>query len=125
YDDFETLANCFEVVADDRYLRVRILDERVADLLQDLPPVLRRCYITDDQLRARRDAGHLAVDIVQSRIPNPGATMSGDFGEIVTFILHAMLERAIVETIGPKKWRLKQDRTKPTPHTDVVQFRTP
>ena len=50
--------------------------------------------------------------------------MSGDFGEIVSYIYFGAQEEAIVP-IGPKRWRLKQDRTKPAPGSDLVQFILP
>jgi hypothetical protein len=50
--------------------------------------------------------------------------MAGDFGEILVFLYHAAVEPG-VELIGPKKWRLKQDRTKPAPYSDVVHFVLP
>lgn len=50
--------------------------------------------------------------------------MAGDFGEILSYIYLAgeVLPR---RAIGPKKWRLKQDRTKPAPGSDVIQFILP
>lgn len=50
--------------------------------------------------------------------------MSGDFGEILVYLYQAAKEHP-VEAIGPKKWRLKQDRTKPSPHSDVVHYVLP
>ncbi|SFM36040.1 protein of unknown function [Ectothiorhodospira mobilis] len=50
--------------------------------------------------------------------------MAGDFGEILVFLYHAAIEPE-VDLIGPKKWRLKQDRTKPAPFSDVVHFVLP
>ena len=50
--------------------------------------------------------------------------MAGDFGEILVFLYHAAEEHPMA-VIGPKKWRLKQDRTKPTPYLDVVHFVVP
>ena len=55
-------------------------------------------------------------------LPDPGSVMSGDFGEIVGYLYLASRQAG---TIGPKKWRLKQDRTKPAPHSDIVQFFLP
>lgn len=50
--------------------------------------------------------------------------MSGDFGEIIGYIYLASRDGAAV-VVGPKKWRLKQDRTKPAPYSDVVQLILP
>ena len=50
--------------------------------------------------------------------------MAGDFGEILIYAYQAAraLPRA---TIGPKKWKLKETRTKAAPYSDVVQFILP
>src|SRR5690349_3073927 len=50
--------------------------------------------------------------------------MTGDFGEFVAFLF--LGSRAHPEdVVGPMKWRLKQDRLKPAPYSDVVQFALP
>lgn len=64
------------------------------------------------------------ADIIAARLPDRGATMAGDFGEILVYVYQAgreLPERAF----GPKKWRLKQDRTKPAPLSDVIHFVLP
>jgi len=50
--------------------------------------------------------------------------MAGDFGEILVFLYQASKEHSAT-AIGPKKWRLKQDRTKPAPYSDVIHFLLP
>ena len=50
--------------------------------------------------------------------------MSGDFGEILTYLYHLGTQHQQA-AFGPKKWRLKQDRTKPAPYSDVVHFLLP
>jgi hypothetical protein len=50
--------------------------------------------------------------------------MAGDFGEILVLI-HLANEAAPSVAYGPLKWRLKQDRTKPAPHSDVIVFVLP
>lgn len=50
--------------------------------------------------------------------------MAGDFGEILTYLQHAAHHHPAA-VIGPKKWRLKQDRTKPAPFSDVIHFVLP
>ncbi len=50
--------------------------------------------------------------------------MSGDFGEILAAICQA--SRVFPEqVIDPLKWRLKQDRLKASPYTDVLQMVLP
>ena len=50
--------------------------------------------------------------------------MAGDFGEILVYVYQAAMAHRLV-AFGPKKWRLKQDRTKPAPFSDVVHFILP
>jgi len=63
-------------------------------------------------------------EIVSSKLPDPGATMAGDFGEILVYFYQAATAHPRV-AFGPKKWRLKEARTKPAPYSDVVQFILP
>lgn len=50
--------------------------------------------------------------------------MAGDFGEILVYFLQgaSVLPKT---AIGLKKWRLKQDRLKPAPYSDVVHLVLP
>lgn len=98
-----------------------------------LRDAVRRCYLSDDMLRTRVQEleeelqgtfESLQTEVINSKLPDPSATMAGDFGEILIYAYQAAkaLPKA---TIGPKKWRLKQDRTKPAPCSDVVHFILP
>ncbi|MDW5266092.1 MULTISPECIES: Hachiman antiphage defense system protein HamA [Acidobacteriaceae] len=88
-------------------------------LLQD---AVRRCYATDTYLLQRAQTTQLApAQILASKLPDPGPVMSGDFGEILAYIFLASREGTTVAA-GPKKWRLKETRTKAAPYSDVVQF---
>ena len=64
------------------------------------------------------------AQIINSKLPDAGSTMSGDFGEILVYFYQAAQAHQKV-AFGPKKWRFKQDRTKPAPLSDVVQFILP
>jgi hypothetical protein len=63
-------------------------------------------------------------EIVAAKLPDEGSTMAGDFGEVLVYLCHAALKHPL-EAFGPKKWRLKQDRNKPAPYSDVVHFLLP
>lgn len=94
-----------------------------------LPPLLampvRRCYVSDDELfRATAENGGEAGELVDAKLPPPGSVRSGDFGEILTALLQGSFERPDA-ALEPKKWRLKQDNTRPAPYTDVVQLVLP
>lgn len=92
---------------------------------QLLPPHVRRCYITDEALRRRaEEVGVPIVDVIRAKIPDPGAVMSGDFGEVLAYFMEGT-NFEVGQAIGPKKWRLKQDRNQPAPHSDVLHFIIP
>ncbi|MFN3242152.1 MAG: Hachiman antiphage defense system protein HamA [Planctomycetota bacterium] len=123
--EVETVTRWFAEEQRSPFVLVRVPDEHAAAWSDVLGVSVRRCYIDDTVLKARVQAtGCPRSEIVAARLPDPGSTMSGDFGEILVFLYHAAAERD-VDLIGPKKWRLKQDRTKPAPHSDVVHFVLP
>jgi len=104
---------------------VRVSDEHAAAWADVLGVPVRQCYIEDALLDERAVAtGRPKSELVAAKLPDRGSTMAGDFGEILVFLYHATVEPG-VELIGPKKWRLKQDRTKPAPYSDVVHFVLP
>lgn len=107
------------------FVLVRV-DQRVAQTWVNILKIaVRRCYITDSLLESRASAlSTSGAEIVAARLPDPGSTMSGDFGEILVYLYQAARVHPDV-AIGPKKWRLKQDRTKPAPHSDVIHFVLP
>jgi len=107
------------------YLLVSVGDATTATWMPDIGRIVRRCYITDDAISANARRVNLSPnEIIAARLPNPGPVMSGDFGEILTYLYQSarLPARAV---IGVKKWRLKQDRTKPAPYSDVVHFVVP
>lgn len=107
------------------YVLVRVSDAHAAAWADMLGVPVRRCYIDDALLDKRAEnTGLPKSEIVAAKLPDRGSTMAGDFGEILVFLYQAAVEPG-VELIGPKKWRLKQDRTKPAPYSDVIQFVLP
>jgi HamA len=115
----------FVVEPGQNYTRVSVSPEHAATWDEVLRDAVRRCYISDEKLATRANATHSSqAEILATVLPNPGSVMSGDFGEIVGYIYLASREQA-TSVIGPKRWRLKQDRTKPAPGSDVVQLILP
>lgn len=107
------------------YTRVAVAAEDTATWDDILDNAVRRCYISDGQLAERAHAANVPpAEIVAALLPDPGPVMSGDFGEIVGYIYLASREAATA-VIGPKRWRLKNDRTKPAPGSDIVQLILP
>lgn len=123
--DFENAIAWFSQDQNHPYVLVRISVHHVAELSGAMGVPLRRCYITDATLQqAMAQHGLPPADVVRAMLPDAGAVMSGDFGEVLTYFYQAAAELP-ANAIGPKKWRLKQDRTKPAPKSDVVHFVMP
>lgn len=120
----EVLAS-FSKDHDAPYVLVRITEDEADEWVAMLTDGARRCYVTDEFLQRRAtELGLSQAEILASRLPEPGSVMAGDFGEILTFIYQGACEYPTA-VIGPKKWRLKQDRLKPAPYSDVVQLIVP
>lgn len=118
---------------EDPYILVRVSPEHANSWANALRDAIRRCYLPDNLLAASATSLEAELDgtfearqgaVIQSKLPDPSATMAGDFGEILIYFYQAT--KALPHpAIGPKKWRLKQDRTKPAPGSDVVHFVLP
>jgi hypothetical protein len=107
------------------YTLIRVSDEHARAWGAALGLVVRRCYVTDAVLdRAVSVNGVSKTDVVAAKLPDPGATMAGDFGEILVYLYQGAREHPH-QALGATKWRLKQDRTKPAPHSDVVHLVLP
>ena len=131
--DPEELIEYFSEEKDSPYLYLKVDAEDIDDLVGCVSRAFRQCYVSDSLLQERADALEVELqgseesrklEVIKSKLPSAGATMSGDFGEILTYLYHASAEHP-KELIGPKKWSLKQDRTKPAPKSDVVLFSLP
>lgn len=123
--DFADALAWFPHDQDQPYVLVKISAESVAQVIATIGIPLRRCYISDAMLtQAALQHGISQAEIVRAKLPDPGSTMSGDFGEVLVYFYQATKELP-ARAIGPKKWRLKQDRTKPAPKSDVIHFVMP
>ncbi|WP_242352375.1 MULTISPECIES: Hachiman antiphage defense system protein HamA [unclassified Anaeromyxobacter] len=110
---------------EDPYVLVRVSDEHAKSWADTLGVAVRRCYVSDSLVIEKALEHNVdKTQIIAARMPDAGATMAGDFGEILVYFYQSAKELP-VKAIGPKKWRLKQDRTKPAPHSDVVHFVLP
>lgn len=119
------VAPWFSQIRDSPYELVEVADEHAESWTETLGVPVRRCYIADAVLQeAAAQSGRSPTELVAAKLPDPGSVMAGDFGEIVVFLYQAVSEHPST-AIGPKKWRLKQDRMKPAPHSDVVHLVLP
>ena len=123
--DYLTIRKWFNKSEGENFLRITVPAEYALQFGQLLGLPIRRCYISDNRLTERLALGvATTAEIVAAALPNAGSTMAGDFGEVLSYIFH-LSDSQEVELTGPKKWRLKQDRTKPSPKSDVVHFALP
>jgi hypothetical protein len=123
--DIDELIASFPHEADAPFVLVRVPEEQADAWLERLVAGIRRCYATDDFLDTRAtEVGVSRAEVLATLLPDRGSVMAGDFGEILVFIYQGASEHPTA-VIGPKKWRLKQDRLKPAPYSDVVQFIVP
>lgn len=107
------------------FTHISVTAEAAATWGMVLRDAFRRAYISDQKLLSSAQAAQqIRAVVVASKLPDAGSVMSGDFGEIVAYMYLASRNTA-GPTIGPKRWRLKQDRTKAAPGTDIVQFMLP
>lgn len=123
--DFKTAATWFQHQQDQPFALVKLTSAQTNELASEISVAVRRCYITDELLTQRAVAlGIQQSEILASRLPDKGSTMAGDFGEILCYFYQST-KGLPAFAIGAKKWRLKQDRTKPAPRSDVVHFVMP
>lgn len=107
------------------FVLVRMPTQHVERLEVTMAEPLRRCYIPDEVLVDAADRRGLTRSaVLASKLPDAGATMAGDFGEVLGYFYQSVKALPAV-AIGPKKWRLKQDRTQPAPKSDVIHFIMP
>jgi len=131
--DVTTAIPWFPHEAESPYVLVRVSEKNAQAMTAVVQDAFRRCYLTDAELRARVEEleGELGGtpeerqrQIIASKLPDPGSIMSGDFGEILVYFYHAV--KAHPQTaFGPKKWRLKESRTRTAPFSDVLHFVLP
>ena len=123
--DFSTAATWFQHQQDHPFALVKLTSAQTTQLAGQIAVAVRRCYITDQQLtQSAITHGLQQAEILASRMPDTGSTMAGDFGEILCYFYQST-KGLPAFSIGAKKWRLKQDRTKPAPRSDVVHFVMP
>lgn len=123
--DLEAFGAIFSPIQSTPFMVVEIDAATASALAKQLGVPVRRCYISDEALRERMTrTSASAREIIGAKLPDRGSTMAGDFGEILTALFQAAREHP-GEVLDPKKWRLKQDRTKPAPGSDVVQMILP
>lgn len=118
-------AKNFDTDSKDDISLYRLKPSNREELLESLPDKFRICYVSDVELeRLSKANGVTQGEFMQHYLPDKGNVMSGDFGEFLSYYLTKDLCADKKSRIaGPKKWRWKQDRNKPAPHTDILLFK--
>lgn len=131
--DINEILEWFPHESETPYVLVRVDPKHAGGWTKALIDAIRRCYLTDEFLKNRAlelesalggTLGNRQAHIVNSKLPDAGSTMAGDFGEILVYLYQSAKAHPRV-AFGPKKWRLKENRTKAAPYSDVVQFILP
>jgi hypothetical protein len=123
--DVDEICSWFNPEQTSPFAIVRVSQEHAVSWPKILDVALRRCYISDDTLKKNSErTGRPGSELVSAALPDQGSTMAGDFGEFLVYLYHAA-QKYPRNVIGPKKWQLKQDRTKPAPYSDVIGFVLP
>jgi hypothetical protein len=123
--DLALVRSWFPHLQETPYILIRVSREHAQTWADTLKVSIRRCYITDQILLGAADQNQITqAEVIAAKLPDPGATMSGDFGEIITYLYQGARQQP-ASALGVVKWRLKQDRTKPAPHSDVVHVVLP
>jgi hypothetical protein len=102
--DFNDAVPWFQDQQIDRYVLVRLTPEQAERLVIEMAIAVRRCYITDQLLTESSAAlGFQQSEVLASKLPDPGSTMAGDFGEILGYFYQSTKELPAI-AVGVKKW---------------------
>jgi len=96
-----------------------------SDFVQNLTDGTRLCYIDNSLLHTRcQQRGITPGEFLDQYIlPLEPTIQSGDFGEIFSyFIVIEQHKPKGIHLVGPRKWRWKEDRNKPSPGSDSLLF---
>jgi hypothetical protein len=123
----------FDQLQDNPYVLIRVPPQHSEHWPEILCNAVRRCYLSDHKLLNRiatlkeefdEDEATVQTKVIASKLPGPGSTRAGEFGEILAYIYQAATAAPSV-AFGPKRWRFKQLKDKPAPCSDVVQVIVP
>jgi len=120
--EIDQLTSLFPHEQESPFIFVRVNQADAQTLAVRLGLAFRRCYIADSRLIESSTSRQVPqLEVIAARLPDAGATMAGDFGEILVYLYQGARQRPRI-ALGATKWRLKQDRTKPAPHSDVLHL---
>lgn len=104
-----------------QYSHYKFDSTKIADLINELPKVMRQCYVEDKDIEKVLTSTVDASTVVKTYIPDKPHIKSGEFGEILSFTM--LLQKYLpIELTGIKKWQLKPDKNKASFYTDLVLY---
>mgnify|MGYP000232871270 CR=1 FL=1 len=122
------LLQYFEETTEDGSVRFTLNEEERQEFLDSLPNDFSLNYISKSELQKKALANEMSERdfFEQFKIPEIPAyanVRSGDFGEMMCFILVKNRgHKNGLRLAGPRKWRWKADKNKPCHGSDVVLF---
>lgn len=117
--------DCFTRVNEQGFVKYILKEGHRASLISQVQSKFQECYISNRDLRRLCSQLNKEKNEILSRfkLPDEGNIMSGDFGEIFCLLLvKNNLSTKGVKVYGIPKWRWKQQRNKPAPHSDGILF---
>lgn len=97
----------------------RFKDERKNDFLREGVDFYRRAFVSDEDLEEDiREMGGQRRDRIAEYLPSEGNIKSGDFGEILTYLLFSALFPDY--NVKPFRWRWQEDVNRAVHFTDIL-----
>jgi hypothetical protein len=122
--DLDTVRALVQTDLDSAIVRLTVPPESRDALVALMSLLVRRCYVADEAVVAAAGRAGIGLqEAVEAKLPDRGATMAGDFGEMLTALALATLEER--EVLVVKRWRLGVGRNRSAPFSDVVQIQLP
>lgn len=104
--DFTLAAPWFPHSKEKPYVLVRVSDQHAKSWAGALGLAVRRCYVSDSIVIAKaKEHGVDKTDIIAARLPDAGATMAGDFGEILVYLYQRSTPDRVPVRRRTRSWR--------------------
>lgn len=108
-------ASWFVAQPEQGFTRINVAADVAATWGLVLRDAFRRAYISDERLETSAQATqHTRASVLAAKLPDAGAVMSGDFGEIMGYMYLASRDPH-QPTLGPKRWRLNRTARRQRP----------
>lgn len=98
----------------------RFNNSKRAEYIAEYVVPFREMFVGDDIIESAVNTGYKREDVINRLIPHDPIIQSGDFGEILTYII--LSELYPQTNLRPNKWLWKEDKDRAAHFTDVVLF---